>query len=65
MKIGKLFALAAVLAMGASSWAGDCCGCQCPMGKVAYKLRAPAVRSAAKVVLAQQGKVLVKNLILV
>ena len=61
MKI-SLVVFGLALVAGVSAWAGDCCGCMCPMGKAAYALRAPASTSAAKVVCAQQGKAIVKNL---
>lgn len=56
---------ALLLALLASSpaWAGSPCGCKCPMGKTAFKRRAPAAAAPmARSVQAQSGEALVRTL---
>ena len=54
--------LLALLAAG-PALAGSPCGCKCPMGKTAFKHRAPASAAAmTRIVQAQSGEALVRNL---
>ena len=54
-----LYSVAAAMTIAGSALAGDCCGCQCPLGKMAFALKANA--SAPKVVCVDNASIL-KNL---